>query len=136
MRRESNAADAYLSERYGKHYRTNSRWKIPAAIVALVGIPWLLWSAGYHSQPSIRHELIAFKVLSESSIEITYLLERNQPDITVICTLVARDFDKNVIGEVVDEFSANDEPSREVRSTLIPTRSRAVNADVIACDPR
>jgi len=136
MKRRVSERDAYLIARYGKHHRTVARWKIPAAIVALIGIPWLLWSAGYHSQPSIRHELIAFKVIDPTKIEITYLLERNIAGLEVICTLVARDFEKNVVGEVTDEFKANDAPSSQTQSRTIPTRIRAVNADVIGCDAR
>jgi hypothetical protein len=134
--RDAFLIDAYLIERYGKSYRTSPRWKIPAAIVALIGIPWLLWSAGYHSQPSIRHELIAFKVIDPTKVEITYLLERNDSNLEVVCTLVARDFEKNVVGEVTDEFEANDAPSRQTLTRAIPTRIRAVNADVIGCDLR
>lgn len=134
--RDAFLIDAFLIERYGKSYRTSPRWKIPAAIVALIGIPWLLWSAGYHSQPSIRHELIAFKVIDPTKVEITYLLERNDSNLEVVCTLVARDFEKNVVGEVTDEFEANDAPSRQTLTRAIPTRIRAVNADVIGCDLR
>lgn len=136
MKRRLSEEDAYLAERYGKHFDKTIKWQIPAALIALIGIPWLLWSAGYHSQPSIRHELIAFKVIDRSNIEITYLLERNEPGLEVVCTLVARDFDKNVVGEVTDEFDANPAPSRQVQTRTIPTRIRAVNADVIGCYQR
>jgi hypothetical protein len=134
MKRKMSEEELFLKERYGKRYADSLGWRLPAAIVALIGIPWLLWSAGYHSQPSIRHELIAFKVIDSSKIEITYLVERSEADIRVFCTLVARDFEKNVVGEARDEFEANDQPSREVRTRLILTRTRAVNAGIIGCD--
>lgn len=136
MKRRANEEDAYLAERYGKHLAKTFKWQLPAALIALIGIPWLLWSAGYHSQPEIRHELIAFRVIDRSNIEITYLLERNEPGLEVVCTLVARDFDKNVVGEVTDDFDANSAPSRQVQTRTIPTRIRAVNADVIGCYQR
>ena len=98
-RRVLSDEESFLIERYGKNYYSSSRWKIPAALVALIGIPWLFWSAGFHSSPSIREELIAFKVIDERSIEITYLVERNAKDLSMECILVARDFDKNVVGE-------------------------------------
>ena len=135
-RREEDPQQAFLVERYGKSYLTPSRWKIPAALLALIGIPWLLWSAGFHSTPPIRHELIAFKVIDQRSIEITYLLERNESALPVICTLVARDFDKNVVGEVSDEFDSNEAPRRDVQTRTIPTRARPVNAAVIGCEIR
>jgi hypothetical protein len=137
MKPRSQEERAYLIARYGKSYVDGgSRWKIPAALLALIGIPWLLWSAGYHSQPTLRHELISFEVIDDSKISITYLLERNERDLEVICTLVARDFEKNIIGEVADRFTANAAPGRMVRTSTIPTRIKAVNADVIHCDVR
>lgn len=128
---------AFLRSRYGKSYiDSKQRWKLPAAICAMIGIPWLLWSAGYHSQPSLRHELISFRVLSEERISITYLLERNERNLNVICTLVARDFEKNIVGEITEEFRPNQAAGKVVRTSEIPTRIRAVNADVILCDVR
>jgi hypothetical protein len=125
MKPRSQEERAYLIARYGKSYVDGgSRWKIPAALLALIGIPWLLWSAGYHSQPTLRHELISFEVIDDSKI------------LEVICTLVARDFEKNIIGEVADRFTANAAPGRMVRTSTIPTRIKAVNADVIHCDVR
>jgi hypothetical protein len=132
-RKEIDPKRAFLIERYGKSYVTPSRWKIPAALLALIGIPWLLWSAGFHSTPSLRYELIAFKVIDERSIEITYLLERNEINLPVTCTLVARDFEKNIVGEVTDEFESNDASGRDVQTRTIPTRTRAVNAAVVEC---
>ncbi len=137
-KRELTEQERFLQDRYGKRYLSSqsTRWKIPAALVALIGLPWLLWSAGFHSTPDIRHELIAFKAIDDRSIEITYLVERNIEDLPVTCTLVARDFDKNIVGEVTDEFKANEVPGRSVQTRTIPTRARAVNADVIGCDRR
>ena len=127
----------FLRTRYGKRYIDGQgRWKIPAAIFAIVGIPWLLWSAGYHSQPSLRHELISFKVIDDQSISITYLLERNERSFDVVCTLVARDFEKNVVGETTDRFTPNKAAGKVVRTSEIATRIQAVNADVIHCDVR
>lgn len=139
MKRSEQEVDpqkAFLIERYGMSYLAPARWKVPAALLALIALPWLLWSAGFHSAPPLRHELIAFKVIDEKAIEITYLLERNESDLAVICTLVARDFEKNIVGEVSDEFAPNSAPRQEVQSRTIPTRARAVNAAVIGCEVR
>lgn len=127
----------FLRERYGKRYIDGqSRWKIPALIFAILGIPWLLWSAGYHSQPSLRYELISFQVIDDERISITYLLERNERSLDVVCTLVARDFEKNIVGERTDRFPPNGAPGKVTQTSEIDTRIRAVNADVINCDVR
>jgi len=49
----------------------------------------------------------------------------------LICTLIARDYDKNIVGQIDDEIAAG--LASIEKFTTIPTRSQAVNADVIAC---
>ena len=47
------------------------------------------------------------------------------------CTLVARDIDKNVIGQIDEVIPAGN--SKKELITPIPTRGPAVNADVVRC---
>jgi hypothetical protein len=48
-----------------------------------------------------------------------------------VCTLIARDFDKNIVGQIDEEIPAG--KSKVELVTLVPTRSEAVNADVSSC---
>ena len=123
-----------MAQRYGIKARSRSApaWKIAAALVLAIGLPWLFWSAWHHSNPEIRVTLISFQNETDRSIEITYLVERRNPEMELECTLVARDLDKNVVGEIQDTVpSAN---SRSItRTTTIPTRITPVNAAVLDC---
>lgn len=121
---------ALLAERYGA--REKKRWKIPAAIATLIFIPWLFWSAWHHSNPEIRSTLVSFQNEKADSIEITYIIERRNPSLPLTCTLVARDIDKNVVGEIEDDIPA-DSQGRITRTTTIPTRITPVNAAVLEC---
>jgi hypothetical protein len=49
----------------------------------------------------------------------------------VVCTLIARDFDKNVVGQIDQEIPAG--KSKVELVTDVPTRSESVNADVSSC---
>ena len=121
-----------LQQRYG--YRKSSKsWKISAILVLAVFVPWLVWSAWHHSNPEIRVTLISFQNESEKSIEITYLVERRDPKQPLSCTLLARDIDKNVVGEIEDLVPASTTPSKTI-TTTIPTRIAPVNAAVLECN--
>lgn len=122
-----------LQQRYGRGKKQGIKpWKISAAIVLIVFIPWLLWSAWHHSNPEIRVSLISFQNETATSIEITYLVERDDPSIPLRCTLLARDFDKNVVGEIEDYLPAS--KNRLVtKTTTIPARISPVNAAVLEC---
>ena len=127
----------YLNTRYGK---ATTSWRGPGVLFALFGIPWLLWSASYHSNPEIRATLLNFQVpmsqtISDSgkpTIEIRYQVQRRNPERTITCTLVARDIDKNVVGEIADRIPSSTEKSI-IRIVQIPARLTPVNAAVLDC---
>ena len=119
-----------LAQRYGLKRR--NCWKIPAAILLVIGLPWLMWSAWHHSNPEIRVTLISFQNEKSDSIEITYVVERRDPSRELTCTLVARDIDKNVVGEIEDNVPASTSSNITISRT-IPARIAPVNAVVLGC---
>lgn len=136
--REFNESEiAYLNNRYGE---STFSWRIPGTLFALVGIPWLLWSASYHSNPEIRANLLSFQVptsqensvSAKPTIEIRYQIQRRNPERAITCTLVARDIDKNVVGEISDQIPPSTEKSI-IRIVQIPARLTPVNAAVLDC---
>ena len=136
--REFNESEIeYLNTRYGK---ATISWRAPGALFALIGIPWLVWSGSYHSNPEIRASLLSFQVptsqansdSAKPTIEIRYQVQRRNPDRTITCTLVARDIDKNVVGEITDQIPPSTEKSI-IRIVQIPARLTPVNAAVLDC---
>lgn len=125
---QSDAPFSY-NDRYG--VRPPSKWQIPAIFFALLGISWLVWAGLHHSNPPYRTTLISFSITSEKEVSIRYSLERRSSETPFACTLVARDIDKNVVGQIDEVIPAG--KSKKELITLIPTRGPAVNADVIRC---
>jgi hypothetical protein len=120
-----------MRQRYG--YRENSRgWRVIAIGVAAIFLPWLAWSAWHHSNPEIRVTLISFQNETAKSIEITYLVQRRDPTQKLRCTLLARDIDKNVVGEIEQIIPASSQ-GKQSFTTTIPTRIAPVNAAVLDC---
>jgi len=117
------------NDRYG--IRPTNTWKAPAVFFAIIGISWLIWAGLHHSNPEIRYSLISYSITSEREISVRYSVMRHDKNQPVICTLIARDFDKNVVGQIDDEI----EPGLAAleRTTTVKSRGPAVNADVIGC---
>jgi hypothetical protein len=122
--------DAFnYEERYGAAKAT--RWPAIALVVAILGIGWLMWSALYHSNPPLRSQLVSFTITDDRSASVRYFIEREDSNQVVVCTLIARDFDKNVVGQIDQEIPAG--KSKVELVTDVPTRSESVNADVSSC---
>jgi hypothetical protein len=116
-------------ERYGVAKAT--RWPAIALVVGIVGIGWLVWSALYHSNPPLRSQLVSFAITDDRSASVRYFIERQDSNQVVVCTLIARDFDKSIVGQIDQEIPAG--KSKVELVTDVPTRSQAVNADVSSC---
>jgi hypothetical protein len=116
-------------DRYG--VRPTKGWVTPAVVIAVIGISWLIWAGLHHSNPNIRASVISFTATTDRAMSIRYEVVRKDLGQVITCTLVARDYDKNVVGQIEDEIG----PGLAVvqKNTDIPTRSQGVNADVVAC---
>ena len=116
-------------DRYGVH--PTKGWVAPAIVIAVIGMSWLVWVGLHHSNPNIRASVISFTATTDREMSIRYEVVRKDKNQVLTCTLVARDYDKTVVGQIEDEIG----PGRTVvqKNTEIPTRSQGVNADVVAC---
>ena len=119
-------------DRYGIKKGVN--WVGFAVLLAIVGIGWLTWAGLHHSNPPIRVQLISFTVESDRETSIRYSVDRNGVEGPVICTLIARDYYKNIVGQLDEEVPAG-QGKVELR-TSVATRIEAVNADVLGCRPK
>ncbi len=118
-----------MRDRYGA---PSSRWKLYAVFLALLFGLWTLWAATHAANPNVRHQLISFSVSSERSISIQYSATfRTNSSEGHFCRLVARDFQKNVVGEITEKLPGG--KGSYVRTTSIPTRVKAVNAGIQDC---
>lgn len=121
---------ALLIERYGK--RRSQRWRWVALLFAAIALPWLIWTAWYYSNPEIRTAPVRYETLDDQNISLSFELTRRDPATDVICTLIALDIDKNVVGEIELKVPGAGEGSILVNAK-IPTRLRAVNASIDSC---
>lgn len=90
-----------------------------------------MWAALHHSNPAIRYSLISYSITSEREISVRYSVIRQDKNQSVICTVIARDFDKNIVGQIDDEIGPG--LAAFERTTIVKSRGPGVNADVISC---
>ena len=122
-------AEFSYEDRYG--IKPTPRWYFAATAIAILGIIWVLWAGLHHANPDVRATLISFSTVSEKSISVRYEVVRKESNATISCTLIARDFDKNTIGQIEDVIPAGERVL--TREVTIPTRTKPVNAAVLNC---
>lgn len=117
------------NDRYG--VKQSRSWVAIALITAVVGVGWIIWAGLHHSNPAIRTQLISFVVDNDREVSVRYSVDRHSTTAATVCTLIARDYDKNIVGQLDQEIPAG--LSKVELVTVVPTRSEAVNADVSSC---
>jgi hypothetical protein len=122
-------AEFSYEERYGKS--GGNRWVPYAFGFAMVGLLWVFWAGLHHSNPAISSQLITFEVTGEKEISLRYSIARSDPNQVVICTLAAKDQDKNVVGQIDDRIDAGKTQSEQ--TTIIPARSTPFSASIVRC---
>jgi Domain of unknown function (DUF4307) len=125
--------DPRLRERYGIKSAGKKRIWITVCSLFIV-LAWFIWSGTNFANPDIRSTLISFKVVSDQKISITYKISVRDTEIDHSCSLVAKDIDKNTVGEVIDLIPAGSLVEGENQRTIeISTRIPAVNAGIASC---
>ncbi len=117
------------NDRYG--VTKSHSWVAVALITAILGVGWITWAGLHHSNPTIRTQLITFVVDNDREVSVRYSVDRHSTKTATVCTLIARDYDKNIVGQIDEEIPAGQSKIELV--TVVPTRSEAVNADVSSC---
>jgi hypothetical protein len=117
------------NDRYG--VKPASRWRPLAAMILIAGVIWLMWAGLHHARPEITSRLISFTVTNDRETVIRYEATRRDAGRELTCTLVARDIDKLIVGQI-DDVIAPGEGFID-RSTVIPTRNLAATATVLRC---
>jgi len=125
--------DPALKERYGISSGRKNRPLILGVLLSIAAA-WFLWSGFNAANPALRSELISFKVIDDQAISISYKISVRNLTKDHSCSVVARDIDKNTVGEVTDLMPANSLlAGANLRTVEIPTRLPAVNAGILSC---
>lgn len=121
-------------QRYGIKKAGGNRYPL-IAVSALIVSAWFIWSGYNAANPEVRSDLISFKNIDDQSISITYSIQVRNINIDHSCSLIARDLEKNTVGEVSDFMPAGSLlAGKNQRTVVISTRLPAVNAGISSCE--
>ena len=121
-------------QRYGIKPVGPNRHLLTSALILLVA-SWFIWSGYNAANPTVRSDLISFKNIDDQSISITYSIQVRNNNIDHSCSLIARDLEKNTVGEVSDLMPAGSLlAGKNQRTVEISTRLPAVNAGISSCE--
>ena len=121
-------------QRYGIKKAGGNRYPL-IAVSALIVSAWFIWSGYNAANPEVRYDLISFKNIDDQSISITYSIQVRNMNINHSCSLIARDLEKNTVGEVSDLMPAGSLlAGKNQRTVVISTRLPAVNAGISSCE--
>jgi hypothetical protein len=118
-----------FNDRYGAPRQRG--WLPYALSFLIIGGGWLIWAALHHAEPAISHTLVAFNNDDPRNTEIRFIVTRRDPSAPATCIVAARDFDKVIVGQIVDRIPASEGAIE--RRVVIPSRADAVNAGITTC---
>lgn len=121
-------------ERYGDDVRSRRRRPVIAAwsLVALVLVGLLTWFAVAAGSSAVHGELLAYTVRSDRAVSVRIEVTKDA-DERAVCRLRARSADFGTVGttQVVVPVGG---PHRRTVVVTVPTRSRAVNGELLQCE--
>jgi hypothetical protein len=107
-------------------------------LVGLIGVgvvlalTWLIWTALRHSQPVAAARVQAFTISSDTSVSVTFTVQRRNPSIPVTCRVLAQASDFQPVGEQQVPVAASDHEVVDVNLVLTTLR-RATTVVIKGC---
>ena len=108
-----------------------TRWWVVGIVGCLVAVGVIVWWGIVTTTGSVRPEVTAYRVESDTSIVVEYDLHR-PAGVAVLCRITALDGGRNRVGTVEDAVPAQG-PSSVHRVVSLRTSVRAVTGVVDSC---
>ena len=125
-------ARAAMPERYGRPRRGPRLLLVAAsALVAVLGLVWLVWAATSHSTPDVSAGVSGYEVVSDSRTDVTLEVQRRVTG-AVRCAVYAQAEDKAIVGEREVRL-ASAGPGTVTTTIGIATERRATTAGLREC---
>jgi hypothetical protein len=102
------------------------------AAATLVAMSWLVWTALLHADPVVSGDVAGFKVVSDTSIEVTMTVQRGDPSRPASCRLLAQSTDFQPVAESTVQVEASPYEVVDKKVTLTTLR-RATSVTVRSC---
>ncbi|WP_431984502.1 DUF4307 domain-containing protein [Streptomyces qinglanensis] len=118
----------------GAEARTDRRLKVTGGVLGMLLLALIGWfGVDYISGQQVSGELIKFKVVSDSAVQV-HVEVRKEAGAAGVCTLRTRAEDGSEVGRKNAEFAAG--TSRVDEVVTVRTTARATSAELIGCQER
>ncbi|MEW2222879.1 DUF4307 domain-containing protein [Streptomyces sp. NPDC006990] len=118
----------------GGEARTDRRLKATGGVLGVLMLALIGWfGVAYISGQQVSGELIKFKVVSDSAVQV-HVEVRKEAGAEGVCTLRTRAEDGSEVGRKNAEFAAG--TSRVDEVVTVRTTARATSAELIGCQER
>lgn len=106
---------------------------VAAALLGVVFLAWVIWTAGAHATPAVSGHVLSYQVLSDREVAVTVTVQRPDPRTRVVCHVIAQAEDHQIVG-ALDRLAVPPRSEQVVNvTTQIKTLRRATSASVRSC---
>jgi hypothetical protein len=126
------AAADRLARRYPPPRVPRRTKMVLVAVATLVALTWLVWTALLHATPAVSGDVAGFRVVSDTTIEVTMTVQRDDPSVPATCRLLAQSTDFQPVAERSVPVEASPYEVVDVPVTLTTLR-RATSVTVRGC---
>ena len=123
-----------LAQRYGSPHRLRRPLLVTVtALVAAVGLAWLVWAVAFHGRPEVTSQLVSFDVSAgEHQVSARITVVRRAADVKASCLLRAYAEDHAVVGE--DNVTVGPGgPTTQTMDLTVRTERRATSLELVGC---
>ncbi|HEX7396961.1 MAG TPA: DUF4307 domain-containing protein [Propionibacteriaceae bacterium] len=123
--------------RIGARYPRPRRWPLITlgVVFALLLGTWTLWTAVWHANPPVSAQVLSFDVVSDSEVQVVLHVDRPDPSIAGVCTIITQAENYQQVGEVDALLEPGTQRLTDITVT-VRTIARATSASLQGCHAR
>lgn len=121
-----------LARRYPRPAVPRWAWIPLAAVLAVVGGAWLLWTALYGANPAVAGRVSSFDVVSDHQVNVTLTVQRPDPSVPAVCTVIAQAVSYETVGQLPVEVAPSGRELQDI-TVQVKTLKRATSASLEGC---
>ena len=121
-----------LARRYPQPRLPRTLAVVAIALVAALGIGWVVWVGVDHATPSVSGRLDTFEIVDDTEAEFTLRVERRDLSATAQCRVIAQADNFERVGELMITVTP-DQPELVVIHDTIRTFRRATSVSLDGC---
>lgn len=104
------------------------------AVLVVGALGWLLWTASVRSNPPVSGQVASFTIVSDTQIDLTLTVDRPDPSVPVVCTVIAQASNFERVAELPVEVGASEHRVVDIPVSM-QTFRRATSASLDHCAP-